>query len=490
MVAFTRSQAADLAYEWSEPYLELNEETLRRLERNNPGVAHLRIDDSQVFEGVGRAISGNIYLFKLDIVFSSPLGENPFLDEVCRGLALNRSVQWLTLTINVNWNCFKVDIFHMLSPFFERNHKLFVLEIKKLDVCSPQFRSLPSALKKCKNLECARFDELRGHGEGASLIFDALQNAHKLSALYYLNSPIDNYDCMKLASLLYRPDSQMVELVMENNDLDEDGMAAISQAIRTSTSLMKVQCSWNECQTDEPWCYFSSIVLGTRFCDLDIVVLSGNNIGDEGVTCLGNALAINKSVEVLDISSNASITIAGWIAFSKCLRRSHSVLRNLDITDCGVDEESVVTIARALRGNECLEKLTFDVDDFTVRMWTMFSDVLCDKSSIKNTYMSNHTLSDLKFSILNEDVVLDTPLILGKAFDVRMSLLMNVYDDKSQVARRKILKHHFPDREDNIGLFAHMPQQLLPFVMGWIGLDDLGYTLMYKLVRGLPENYN
>lgn len=118
MVAFTRSQAtslaADMAYDRSEPYLELNEETLRRLERNDPGVAHLRIDDSQGFEGVGRAISSSIYLFKLEIVFTSPLGENPFLDEVCRGLALNRSVQWLTLTMNVN--CFEVDIFHMLSP--------------------------------------------------------------------------------------------------------------------------------------------------------------------------------------------------------------------------------------------------------------------------------------------------------------------------------------------------------------------------------------
>jgi len=85
MVAFTRSQAADLAYEWSEPYLELNEETLRRLERNNPGVAHLRIDDSQVFEGVGRAISGNIYLFKLDMYFHRPWAKILFLTKYVEG---------------------------------------------------------------------------------------------------------------------------------------------------------------------------------------------------------------------------------------------------------------------------------------------------------------------------------------------------------------------------------------------------------------------
>lgn len=42
----------------------------------------------------------------------------------------------------------------------------------------------------------------------------------------------------------------------------------------------------------------------------------------------------------------------------------------------------------------------------------------------------------------------------------------------------------------NISLFARMPEALLPFAIGWIGMNSLGFSSMHDFVRGFPTLFD
>lgn len=68
---------------------------------------------------------------------------------------------------------------------------------------------------------------------------------------------------------------------------------------------------------------------------------------------------------------------------------------------------------------------------------------------------------------------------------------MNENEDKSEVAREKILKQHFSGRSTNsYNVFARMPASVLVYGIEWIGRDDLGYSLMNDFLRGFPELFD
>ena len=480
-----------------EPCLDLTVQILRRLQRNDPGVVHLRIHADDGIKGIGRALGGSIFLYRLDIVLT-PEGKNAMLEELCRGLARNRCIQWLTVTMNFSHPA--VDVFYILAPFFEHNHKLGAFEIRKMDANSPHAFFLASALKKCKNLQLAKFDLIIGKDDGVSdvavaAVLDGLNlNNHKLGALYYYNSPMGMRGAAALARLVSSTGSNLVVLKLINNVLDEDCIHVLTAAISNNTSLASFTCSSTASRTDKAWRTFSSAVLSHPLCCLRLVRLQDNNIGDEGVSCLGNALTVNKTVTVFDIGGNPSITRDGWMAFLKSLKAPHSILESLDISYCEIDEESAIAIILALRNNVSLKTIyMMDENDFSDKMRTTLSGVLCDTSSIENTYFSNHSLRMLDVCLVNEENDYDSDSSFVGAVvnrlrqeDIKASLSMNKNDDKTQVARQKILRHHFSGERRDISLFATMPETMLPFVTGWIGCDNIGFSLMYAFIRSLP----
>ena len=63
-------------------------------------------------------------------------------------------------------------------------------------------------------------------------------------------------------------------------------------------------------------------------------------------------------------------------------------------------------------------------------------------------------------------------------------------DNKASVARQKILMHHFTGRDEDILVFAQMPETVMPYAISWIGRDSLGYSLMLKFIRGNPTFFS
>ena len=66
-------------------------------------------------------------------------------------------------------------------------------------------------------------------------------------------------------------------------------------------------------------------------------------------------------------------------------------------------------------------------------------------------------------------------------------LKMNEDEDKKQVARRKVIQHHFSGDFD-VNALIEDDQTLLPRKISWFGRDSLGLSVVYGIIsRTLPD---
>ena len=118
-------------------------------------------------------------------------------------------------------------------------------------------------------------------------------------------------------------------------------------------------------------------------------------------------------------------------------------------------------------------------------------NLLCNTSSVDATYFSNHALCSLGGFVVEEldeysddddsDIFeFEMPL---KVYDL---LKMNEDDDKKQVARKKIIKHHFSG-DFNLNALIGSDQKLLPHKISWFGRDALGLSVVFSIMKKLPE---
>lgn len=107
-------------------FLELNDVTLRKLQSNDPDAEWLRITDNWI-EGAGLAIANNNVLTIIELNLESEKRENGWLEDLCQGIARNRSIKTFELSIERCYMC--QDIFRILSKFFECNSNLYFVRI-------------------------------------------------------------------------------------------------------------------------------------------------------------------------------------------------------------------------------------------------------------------------------------------------------------------------------------------------------------------------
>ena len=172
------------------------------------------------------------------------------------------------------------------------------------------------------------------------------------------------------------------------------------------------------------------------------------------------------------------------------------VLETLDLTDSNLNDDTVVALTSALANNHnnTLKRLDLDYitdeddnDLITDRGWEAFSTLLCNKASIMDTYNSNHTLQYISESLPGE---------------LDLLLVLNYNKDKMEVARQKILQTHFSTDNDttlNIQKFLDMDLRVMPTALAWIGRPEpiywigssmTGLSLMYTLVRKMPDLFD
>jgi len=88
---------------------------------------------------------------------------------------------------------------------------------------------------------------------------------------------------------------------------------------------------------------------------LKILNLQDNNIDDEGVEYLVNALTNVKTLQKLDLCSNRSITIKGWKKVAALLEGPDSKLKMLRTYGNSIENDEALVFAEALTNNSTLK---------------------------------------------------------------------------------------------------------------------------------------
>ena len=175
----------------------------------------------------------------------------------------------------------------------------------------------------------------------------------------------------------------------------------------------------------------NAIASTLRGCtNLTNVKLSNNDITDEQLLPIIEAIKGRPLLERLELCKNR-IGDDGSQALATLLEDQNCNLQCLDLTGNIITNKGVQLVADSLVSNTKLKALYLKKNP-AYYVQAIFSNLLCDKSSINSTYKSNHTLIDLEI----RDLVRRTGGYLHSL------LQMNEGTDKSRVALDKILKYH------------------------------------------------
>ena len=174
-------------------------------------------------------------------------------------------------------------------------------------------------------------------------------------------------------------------------------------------------------------------------------------------------------------------TSDGWQNFAAILRNPNSALKELFLTGNVINDNIMSAFASALTYNNQLREFLIGgireglcvLGQITSVGYAAFSRMLCDTSTILNTYNSNHTLTYTGL----------------KHTDICSLLSINQKHSICQAARIKIIRSHFSGSIINTQVFTEMKLSVLPTAIAWMCRNNGshgGRNLMYEFLRKEP----
>ena len=244
-------------------------------------------------------------------------------------------------------------------------------------------------------------------------------------------------------------------------------------------SLITSPSSWND--------LFSCIQYNPCSA-LEQIDLRYSSISSEGLLILADALTVtttsSKSIKMIDLGFN-NVSVSGWKSFFSRLGSNKFALEELFVQGNNITDEVMEDLCNALVQNETLKNIAIgNMFTITESGWEHVRHLLCNKlngiDTISNA--SNHTLSSLGYEGIPEDV--QSLLSLNQASHnkrevVRAKILQHhfVHNESGTVT----------DGMNNIQEFLDMDLNVLPVALSWVGKDNIGRTHMYQLMRSLPS---
>ncbi|KAL1251659.1 hypothetical protein QQF64_019455, partial [Cirrhinus molitorella] len=191
----------------------------------------------------------------------------------------------------------------------------------------------------------------------ANQIAALLQDKHcKLNTLILNNNCITEEGCRVLAAALNSNPSNLEELDLSKNKLGNSGMKIILtlfENVQCRLEKLKINCIsiTGEC------CAFLASAINSNLRELD---LSGNLLGNLGVTEISSLLRNSQcTLQILRLSS-CSITEKGYKALASALRSNPSHLIELDLTGNDPGQSGVKELNDLLQDPNCqLKTLRF-----------------------------------------------------------------------------------------------------------------------------------
>ena len=286
---------------------------------------------------------------------------------------------------------------------------------------------------------------------------------------------------MPIINILGQRNCMLENLNLDLSFIDNAGMAALTTALANNNRLRElVLCGNFNSVTRAGWMTFL-MVLFNLDSSLEVLEMNSVHINDEVVAVLSYALTNNNRLRILRVCARR-LTPTGFMAFSTILRNPSSTLERLDLRGSRVNDQVMISFANALTNNRRLRELELSLgSDITSDGYTTFTNTLANRSSIMETYLSNHTLEKLCGEY---DEILKLPKDL-----VSLLLLNKKKNCDSQAARLKIIMTHFSGSEISMLPFMNMDLIVRPHAIAWMFRDLHSYELL-RAMPSLLEKYN
>ena len=146
---------------------------------------------------------------------------------------------------------------------------------------------------------------------------------------------------------------------------------------------------------------------------LQEINLSNCNISEKGGKAIGNALMVNRSLQVLDLQGNP--ISAGVVHIAESLNCNHS-LREINLSDCRISEEGGKAIGDALMVNRSLQVLDLHGNPISAGVVHIAESLKCNHSLLEIN-LTNCVISeegaDVLGSSLKENNSLQTLILRG-----------------------------------------------------------------------------
>ena len=316
--------------------------------------------------------------------------------------------------------------------------------------------------------------------EGWSRLGCIFENNRNLSTLTSKDYEIGYEGALNLAHTLGEvKENPLKWFHITDADINDIELAVITEALRFLPELEYLDLHDNLIGTSG--CVELGKALGRLPASNGIgcLDLNGNAINDEGLQALVAGVGNCSNLGSFYLERNYSITAAGLRSLSPLLQSETQSLICLCLDGINFGDEGMIALAEGLTGNKSLKQLTFDTDAASITSvgWSAFSRLLCDTSTINNTFLSNHTLELIGISDYDSDLP-------GIPEDVKRYLKWNKEPWRREVARCKILYSH-PDLDTEPLLRWGL--KFVPIVVRWyrnimIFLDDarLSYIDSYR----------
>lgn len=184
------------------------------------------------------------------------------------------------------------------------------------------------------------------------------------------------------------------------------------------------------------------------------------NITDEQLLPIVEGLRGHRTIEKLNLSGNR-IGGDGCNALATLLEDTSCTLQRLGLNNNEIRVGAATTIANSLVKNKHLLQLYlyFNISIETIETRDAFSRTLCNTSSVNDTYLSNHTLTNIAGIGVQPGSYLESLLRLNRG------------TNKSHTAIKKILRYHpIIDMEPLFEWDAEEGERnlkALPYVIRW-----------------------
>lgn len=450
-----------------------------------------------------------------------------------KALARNRSIKNIRL---VGDPSIIGDIFTNVSPMFGRLHGL---QLINTTFTNDSIQKLKMAIESSGQSELQEIELSCNHTTNAQAgtIIDAINgHCNNLKKLVWgsdngegLFQGSDGF--LALANLVGNPSSVLEVLDLGNDDSytrwddsmpEFGGKLAFATAIANNSTLKVINFGgWSNSFTTSEWQTVLSIL---RHNSIEEIYLYGQQIGVEGMNAIALGLSNNTSLKKLDLSDCGGVTFACLASLSDEIQNNRaSALETLDISShitrrelttsitrilidntslkelslCGqwdTRDDIIIELANVLENNDTLKVLNLGTLSSGIRQHHIDEDqsfgfkaltrILCNRSSVDATFMSNHTLQTVSVYIQHGHVY-QSAVLPSHLTDM---LTLNENSNKFEVSRQKILQCHFD--EDTQQEFVNMELEVLPHALAWCGEDQRGVSLLLRIIQSFPSLFD